>query len=255
MAPKIRACIFDMDGLLLDTEQVYTDVTNELLASYGKPNLPLEIKAQMMGRPGPYAAQVLIDWANLPVTASEYFAETSKRQTELWPAVRAMPGAVELIQHLKEHGIPIAVATSSHRRNFELKSEAHVDTLFKHFGEHVIVGDDPRIPPGRGKPYPDIWLLALNTLNASLASADPSHVPILPSECLVFEDSVLGVESGRAAGMNVVWVPDGRIKAVFEGKDEEILGVDGVHIAVDELGHLDLEGYGLPRMRIGELDN
>ena len=51
--PRIRACLFDMDGLLLDTEDIYTKCNNIILAEYGRPNLPWKIKAQLQGRPGP----------------------------------------------------------------------------------------------------------------------------------------------------------------------------------------------------------
>lgn len=52
--PKVRACLFDMDGLLIDSERIYTEVTNKFLASHGKGPLPAEVKAQLMGRPGPH---------------------------------------------------------------------------------------------------------------------------------------------------------------------------------------------------------
>jgi phosphoglycolate phosphatase-like HAD superfamily hydrolase len=51
--PPVRACLFDMDGLLIDSEEHYSEVTNTILQRYGKPNLPWSIKAQMQGRPGP----------------------------------------------------------------------------------------------------------------------------------------------------------------------------------------------------------
>ncbi len=51
--PTIRACIFDMDGLLIDSEDLYTVCTNEILREYGKPDLPWNIKAQLQGRPRP----------------------------------------------------------------------------------------------------------------------------------------------------------------------------------------------------------
>jgi hypothetical protein len=51
--PAIRACLFDMDGLLIDSEDLYTVCTNETLRKYGKPDLPWNIKAQLQGRPGP----------------------------------------------------------------------------------------------------------------------------------------------------------------------------------------------------------
>lgn len=51
--PQVRACLFDMDGLLIDSEEKYTLITNAILQEYGKPLLPWEIKAQLQGRPGP----------------------------------------------------------------------------------------------------------------------------------------------------------------------------------------------------------
>lgn len=66
------------------------------------------------------------------------------------------------------------------------------------------MGDDARIPPMKGKPDPFIYLLALKTINDALPP-DGSIENIKPSECLVFEDSVPGVEAGRRAGCQVVW--------------------------------------------------
>ena len=51
--PPVRACLFDMDGLLIDSEDLYTLSTNEVLAEYDRPELPWSIKAQLQGRPGP----------------------------------------------------------------------------------------------------------------------------------------------------------------------------------------------------------
>ena len=67
-----------------------------------------------------------------------------------------------------------------------------------------VLGDDKRIAPGRGKPFPDIYQLALKSINDSLA---PGEKVVSPAECLVFEDSVTGVEAGRRAGMRVIWCP------------------------------------------------
>lgn len=51
--PRVRACLFDMDGLLIDSEDKYSLITNEVLQMYGKPSLPWSIKAQLQGRPQP----------------------------------------------------------------------------------------------------------------------------------------------------------------------------------------------------------
>lgn len=73
---------------------------------------------------------------------------------------------------------------------------------------------------GRGKPAPDIFLLALQVINESLSGGEKA---IEPSECLVFEDSVRGVEAGRRAGMRVVWVPLLGLAAEYEKRDKGVL--------------------------------
>ncbi len=82
-------------------------------------------------------------------------------------------------------------------------------------------------------------MLALKTINDGL----PDDKKIEPSECLVFEDAVLGVEAGRNAGMQVVWCPDSFIKTVFTGKEEEILGDWGREVA--SLDQVNLSEYGI----------
>jgi pseudouridine-5'-monophosphatase len=62
--PRIRACLFDMDGLLIDSEDRYTQITNEVLQMYGKPNLPWSVKAQLQGRPQPEVRTIIM---SLPI--------------------------------------------------------------------------------------------------------------------------------------------------------------------------------------------
>ncbi len=114
----------------------------------------------------------------------------------------------------------IVLATSSHSANYRLKT-AHLTDLFAVFGRaRRVLGDDPRIPPGRGKPRPDIYLVALAAVNAGLAPGEP---PVRPDECLVFEDSVPGVEAGRRAGMRVVWCPHPMLKTEYDGREAHVL--------------------------------
>jgi len=136
--------------------------------------------------------------------------------------------------------VHIALATSSHEVNFLLKTN-HLTELFSVFeGHRRVLGDDKRIPAGRGKPLPDIFLLALRTINESLPAGEE---PIKPEECLVFEDSVPGVEAGRRAGMRVVWCPHPMLKKVYTGREAEVLaGRTG------EAGDVDLH-------QVGQLDD
>ncbi|KAL6704778.1 hypothetical protein ACN47E_007582 [Coniothyrium glycines] len=226
--PRIRAALFDMDGLLIDSEDIYTIVTNTILERYGRPSLPWSIKAQLQGRPGPQAGAIFHAWAQLPLTEEEFFAEQRELQVALFPNCKPLPGVMDLLEGLKQRGVHMALATSSHAGNFRLKS-AHLGHLFRYFApEHQVLGDDPRIPKGRGKPAPDIYLLALATLNKTLEAQ--GQEPIRPEECLVFEDSVPGVESGRRAGMQAVWVPHPELLVEYQEREKEVLaGLTGEH--------------------------
>jgi pseudouridine-5'-monophosphatase len=226
--PPIKAALFDMDGLLIDSEDIYTLCTNQLLTKYGRPTLPWSIKAQLQGRPGPQAGAIFHAWANLPITPEEYMKENTELQKELFPNTQPLPGVLDLLKGLKEKGTKMALATSSHAGNYVLKS-SHLPELFAYFApEHQVLGDDPRIPKGRGKPAPDIYLLALSTLNDTLRSKGEPEIK--PEECLVFEDSVPGVESGRRAGMQVVWCPHPGLREEYKGREKEVLaGLTGEH--------------------------
>ncbi|KAH7376663.1 haloacid dehalogenase-like hydrolase [Plectosphaerella cucumerina] len=228
--PPVRACLFDMDGLLLNTEDLYTTAINTVLHRYGKPSLPWSIKARLQGRPGPQATAIFAEWAQLPIPPEQYNAENAAAQAELFPTAGPLPGVPELLQTLDRtrnwaagadgQRVHIALATSSNTTNFRIKTD-HLGPLFDVFPENRrIKGDDPRIPVGRGKPHPDIFLLALRAVNESLPEGEK---PITPEECLVFEDSVPGVEAGRRAGMRVVWVPHKMLKAHYAGREPDVL--------------------------------
>ena len=76
--PAVRACIFDMDGLLIDSEDHYTTVTNQILHENGRPDLPWNIKAQLQGRPGPAAGKIFRAWAQLPMSEQEIHGQTER---------------------------------------------------------------------------------------------------------------------------------------------------------------------------------
>ncbi|KAL3960587.1 hypothetical protein ACCO45_005704 [Purpureocillium lilacinum] len=236
--PPVRACLFDMDGLLLDTEDLYTLCVNLVLDKYGKGPLPWSIKARLQGRPGPAANKIFQDWAQLPLTHQEYLAELSVLQQRLFPTTKPLPGVPELLADLDGTGkgdagrVHVALATSSHEGNFRIKTN-HLTDLFSVFPEERrVLGDDTRLQHGRGKPLPDIFLLALKTINDTLPAGER---PIAPEECLVFEDSVPGVEAepprGHARHMKEV---AGREEEVLAGRTGEAGEVD-LH-QVGELG-------------------
>jgi pseudouridine-5'-monophosphatase len=218
-----------MDGLLLNTEDIYTLCANNVLTKYGRPPLPWSIKAQLMGVPGSSTGDVFHNWAQLPISREQFAREQTEQQQIHFPECRPLPGAEKLLSDLKDarttttnNNVEIALASSSEKYNYDRKvSRLETKKLLSLFDkDRLILGDDPRVQHGRGKPAPDIYLLALQTINSSLQG---SGTEITPEECLVFEDSVPGVEAGRRAGMRVVWVPHPELAAEYKGREKEVL--------------------------------
>ncbi|KAF4519672.1 hypothetical protein B566_EDAN016769 [Ephemera danica] len=150
--------IFDMDGLLLDTESIYTRITQEISSRYGK-TYTWELKASLMGFTGREAAKGLVDGIGLPLSPEEYMEESHKLYQEYFPKSKLMPGAERLVRHLHNSGIPIAVATSSSKDAMTLKTVQHQE-LFSHFAPVVTASSDPEVP--HGKPHPCIFLVTAN---------------------------------------------------------------------------------------------
>ncbi len=185
-------------------------------------------------------SEIFLEWAQIPgLTVKRYMEEQASLQRQKFPHVATLPGAEDLLCHLSRKGVPIALATSSTRTNYNLKS-SNLGTLFDLFGPHIITGDDERVR-GCGKPKPDIYLVSLAGLNE--ARKHLSQDEIRPDECLVLEDAIPGIESAKAAGMYVVWVPDTELLEQHKHEIKTILG-DRSELLLS-LSDLDLAQYGL----------
>ncbi|KAI8909937.1 HAD-like domain-containing protein [Powellomyces hirtus] len=225
---EITHCIFDMDGLLLDTERIYTQVTQEILDKYVPgTKFTWDLKSKLMGRTAVESGRMVIEATKLPMTLEEYLDETADLQEKRWPLADILPGVANLVRHLKAHNIPIGVATSSTRPKFELKTSRHTE-LFSLF-DSVTCGDDPEVI--NGKPAPDIFLVAKKRLGNPDAS-----------KCLVFEDALNGVQAARAAGMHCIWIPDANMLKLHEGADH------GATEMVLSMAEFDPVKFGMPAL-------
>ena len=150
---RIDAVAFDMDGLVLNTEDLYGEVGQIMMKQRGRTYRD-EVRRAMIGLPAPQAFGVLIEAESLKETWQELQEETDRVFDELLPTrLQLMPGAIELLQRLEEKSVPRCIATSS-TRGFANKALSLVGVLDK-FDFVLTAADVPR-----GKPSPDIYQAA-----------------------------------------------------------------------------------------------
>jgi HAD superfamily hydrolase (TIGR01509 family) len=192
----IEAVLFDMDGLLVDTESVYRDAVAAEAAARGYP-MPLSLLVQMPGLPEHACDELARSHFGQNVDVSDYSVEVTRRVTKTIKAGVALKGGViELLDLLDEKGLLRAIVTSSSHKTVE----AYLGStgILPRFNA-VIACDDY----ARGKPHPDPFLWGAEVL--------AKH----PARCLVLEDSYNAVRAAHAAGMITVMVPD-----LLEATDE-----------------------------------
>ena len=213
-----RYAIFDLDGVLLDTEPLYTTAIAAVAARFGKV-YDWSIKGECIGRSALDGARIVIDALALPLTPAALVLERDRVLVELVARAPAMRGAEIFTRALAARGVPMAIATSTEAPLFAIKRAAHRDWLAI-FGA-AVCGDDPRV--AQSKPAPDIFLAAAHDLGAP------------PASCLVFEDSPFGVEAARAAGMQVIALPAPAMdRARYATADAVVAGFAA--LTVDGLG-------------------
>jgi HAD superfamily hydrolase (TIGR01509 family) len=186
---RFLAVVFDMDGLMFNTEEVYWDVASELLARRGLVFTP-ELNAAIMGRPPQPCFETIIRWHNLNERWEDLAAESETLFLEMVETRLApMPGLFPLLEALEAAGIPKAVCTSSRRR--VLQKLLGTFSLEPRFAFTLTAED-----VSQGKPHPEVYLRA----------AERFGIP--PEKMMVLEDSPTGCSAARAAGAFVVAVPN-----------------------------------------------
>lgn len=222
----VTHCLFDMDGLLLDTEFIYENSVREICRSFGK-DYPWDVRMKVMGTQEERTAEIVIQDVSLPISVAEFLKIQGDYVRKDFTKLDLMKGAERLVRHLHESKVPICLATSSGREMAEIKMSNYPE-LFDLFSHRVMGSTDPEVK--HGKPAPDIFLVAASRFE------DKPH----PNKCLVFEDAPNGVRAGISAGMQAVMVPD---KIVAEEQRKEAT------IVLKSLEDFQPELFGLPKFK------
>ncbi|MGN9840332.1 HAD family hydrolase [Nonomuraea sp. H19] len=183
----MQAVFFDMDGLLVDSEKVWLEIETEVMARLGASWTP-EHQAHLVGgsmeRTLDYMLAVSGSDVN-PETVQEWM--TTGMVSRLSQGVRVMPGASELLDALRDEGVPVGLVTSSLKEI----AEAVLKSVGRDRFDVIVTADDVT----RTKPDPEPYLTASELLGVE------------PVRCVVLEDSPNGVAAATAAGCAVVAVP------------------------------------------------
>lgn len=201
MPQSFRAVIFDLDGVLADSEPWWNEIDKKLLGEYGVAyrgehhrhvlgvsyHLAVEFYKKAFGLSAPTE--------ELMRRRGEIAAEFFANRVGLFPSTKA---TLEELRQMKLH---LALATSSVSASARPFLDRHQLTAFFHV---IVTGDEIE----RGKPHPDIYLRAAEKLGASA------------TECLVIEDALSGIAAAKAAGMRVAAIPDTRFVDACEYEKE-----------------------------------
>ncbi|MCA9033301.1 MAG: HAD-IA family hydrolase [Planctomycetaceae bacterium] len=184
----IRAVVFDMDGIMFNTEDLFHLTGHELMRRRGKVATP-ELFHAMMGRRAHDAFTAMINMMQLTETIPELQEESEAIFDDLLSKhLDTMPGLHELLETIEQQDIPKGVATSSDRRYLErLLNQFDLLPRF----DMTLTAEDVT----QGKPHPEIYLTAASRLGVD------------PHEMLVLEDSENGTKAAAAAGAHIVSVP------------------------------------------------
>lgn len=216
---KLVSCvILDLDGTLLDTDGIVGEVLKHYLVKHGKP-WDEKIAHQIIGKTPLEAATLIVNNFGLSISTDQFVSEIMPIFNQQIGSIQALPGANRLINHLRAHNVPTALASNSPRKSVEAKISYHAG--WKESFSVIIAGDEV----AKGKPSPEIFLEAAKRLGVD------------PSKCLVIEDSLPGVTAGKAAGIEVVAVPSlPKQTHLYTSADE----------VINSLLDLRLEKWGLP---------
>jgi HAD superfamily hydrolase (TIGR01509 family) len=205
------AVIFDLDGVLLDSEQLWNRAKEEVVGDTGG-NWREEAPRVMMGMSSTEWARYLRNDLGVPLETDEISRRVVAKMEELYRAeLPLLPGAVDVVHALARRW-PLGLASSSNREIIDLALEVAGLT-----DDFVATVSSEEVD--RGKPAPDVYLEAARRLG------------VQPERCAAVEDSHAGLRSAKAAGMRVVAIPN----AAYPPDEEALALADAVVRTLDEL--------------------
>ena len=218
---QARAVIFDLDGILVDSEPLYADALNRVMVREGVKPLTENESRSLIGTTVEDTWSAIKEMRSLTKPFEYYVGIYSPTLIEIFRAgLELQPGAMDVVQAVRDRGLPLGLATSSRREWVDVKLEViGVNSMF----DAVVTGDEVQ----KGKPSPEIYLSVARLLD----------VP--PAECLAIEDSPSGVASAVAARMYTVAV-----------RTESTAGLDISHAnaVIESLEQFDMGLLGGPEL-------
>lgn len=187
---KIKACLFDLDGVIVDTAvyhfQAWRRLANELGFDFTEHQ-----NEQLKGISRMESLELILNWGNVSLTEAEKVEWATRKNDWYLDLVKLMtpnevlPGVAKFLTDLREAGIKIALGSASKNSKLILERINMLD-----YFDAIIDGNNIT----KGKPDPQVFLMGAEAINA------------LPSECVVFEDAVAGVQAAKAGGMKAIGV-------------------------------------------------
>jgi HAD superfamily hydrolase (TIGR01509 family) len=207
----IEAVVFDLDGVIVDSEQVWVEVREQYVRGLGLP-YPVEATRAMMGMSSPEWSGYLSQTLSVPGSPAEINDAIVERMLVRYGTEPPLiPGAVEAVRRLAAHW-PIGIASSSNPSLIEaVVHGAGIDDVV----QVALSSEDV----GRGKPAPDVYLETVRKLGAT------------PERCAAIEDSEPGLRSAKTAGLRVIAVPN----LHFPPSAEALALADVVLTTIDKL--------------------
>ena len=203
----IEAVLFDMDGVLADSELMWNEIDATMLAAFGF-TYHGEHKEHVLGKSFPLALQFYKETYNLPESIEQLLVRRSNIAIDYYSSkIDTFADVTGVLAALRARELKLGVATSSVGALIYPFLQRHGIT---EYFQTIITGEEVK----RGKPYPDIYLKCAEKVGAA------------PEKCLVVEDALAGIQAGKSAGMTVAAIPDPRFSDVtlFPDKADYILG-------------------------------